>query len=379
MREAATPPDAWPRRVGRRLRREPLLIGFGVATLVLGLVDPRPWSVWRTWMNLPSLLGLTALFLVIEAINVSGLAQRAANLLVRRCANARVLALGLVLGAAVSSTVLTNDVALLLVVPVTVALGRVSSIPVLRLVIFEAFAVNAGSTLSPIGNPQNLMLWQASGLSAASCVAQLAPAAAAMLVLLVPAVVVAFPARRIEGADGGLVPVRIRLGTGAMACLVAVVMLLQWHRPGAAASLAALFCLFEAPEVPGRLDWSLLATFLVMFLALGHAAALPVLQPLWGAHWLRQHAGLYIAAIALSQFISNVPAAVLLVHGGADPIRLAVAVNVGGFGLALGSLANLIALRLVRAENGLAAFHRWSVPFLVACAPLVWWVQTWTR
>ncbi len=371
------PARAWTRRVGHRLRREPLLLGFGVATLVLGLADPRPWPAWRAWMNLPTLLGLTALFLSIEAINVSGLAQRAADRLVGRCANARVLALALVLGAAVASTVLTNDVALLLVVPLTVALGRVSSLPVLRLVIFEAFAVNAGSTLSPIGNPQNLLLWQHSGLSAADFVARMAPAAAAMFALLLPAVVLGFPAGGLDRGGGAPTPVRIRLGVGAVTCLVAVVLLLQWHRPGAAAGLAALFCLLAAPEVPRRLDWALLATFLVMFLALGHAAALPALQPLWRADWLRQPAGLYIAAIALSQAISNVPAAVLLVHGGADPMRLAVAVNVGGFGLALGSLANLIALRLVRTEGGLAAFHRWSVPFLLACAPLVWWVGTW--
>lgn len=352
-------------------------MGFGVATLVLGLVDPRPWPAWRAWMNLPTLLGLTALFLAIEAINASGLAQRAADRLVRRCANARVLALALVLGAAGASTVLTNDVALLLVVPLTVALGRVSSLPVLRLVIFEAFAVNAGSTLSPIGNPQNLLLWQHSGLSAAAFVARMAPAAMVMFALLVPAVLLGFPARRLDGGGGMPTPVRARLGIGAVACLVAVVVLLQWHRPGAAAGGAALFCLLAAPEVPRRLDWALLATFLVMFLALGHAAALPALQPLWRAEWLRQPIGLYVAAIALSQVISNVPAAVLLVHGGADPMRLAVAVDVGGFGLALGSLANLIALRLARVEGGLTAFHRWSVPFLFACAPLVWWTGTW--
>lgn len=30
-----------------------------------------------------------------------------------------------------------------------------------RLIVFQALAVNAGSTLSPVGNPQNLYLWQA--------------------------------------------------------------------------------------------------------------------------------------------------------------------------------------------------------------------------
>lgn len=33
-----------------------------------------------------------------------------------------------------------------------------------RLIIFEALAVNAGSLLTPIGNPQNILMWGRSGL-----------------------------------------------------------------------------------------------------------------------------------------------------------------------------------------------------------------------
>ena len=42
------------------------------------------------------------------------------------------------------------------------------------------------------------------------------------------------------------------------------------------------------------------------------------------------------------------------------------------FGLAIGSMANLIALRLARQPHGLRHFHRVSIPFLLACAPLVY-------
>ena len=51
-----------------------------------------------------------------------------------------------------------------------------------------------------------------------------------------------------------------------------------------------------------------------------------------------------------------------------DLPALAAGVSVGGFGCVLGSLANLIALRLARVPNGLAEFHRISIPFLVVCA-----------
>lgn len=42
--------------------------------------------------------------------------------------------------------------------------------------------------------------------------------------------------------------------------------------------------------------------------------------------------------------------------------------NVGGFGLAIGSLANLIALRLAPSPGIWREFHSWSVPMLLASA-----------
>jgi Na+/H+ antiporter NhaD/arsenite permease-like protein len=68
---------------------------------------------------------------------------------------------------------------------------------------------------------------------------------------------------------------------------------------------------------------------------------------------------------------------VLLLERTPDAIALAVAVNVGGFGVAIGSLANLIALRLAKQPHGLRLLHLVSIPFLLVCAPLVYLVWRW--
>ncbi len=60
------------------------------------------------------------------------------------------------------------------------------------------------------------------------------------------------------------------------------------------------------------------------------------------------------ATIVLDPFVHDLPA-------------LAAGVSVGGFGCVLGSLANLIALRLAKVPNGLREFHRLSIPFLLVC------------
>ncbi|STM21018.1 transporter [Escherichia coli] len=97
---------------------------------------------------------------------------------------------------ALLSTFLTNDVALFIVVPLTITLKRLCEIPVNRLIIFEALAVNAGSLLTPIGNPQNILIWGRSGLSFAGFIAQMAPLAGAMMLTLLLFVLVLFSLER---------------------------------------------------------------------------------------------------------------------------------------------------------------------------------------
>ncbi|MCH8167003.1 MAG: cell division protein ZapA [Proteobacteria bacterium] len=74
--------------------------------------------------------------------------------------------------------------------------------------------------------------------------------------------------------------------------------------------------------------------------------------------------GMMTTGALLSQVISNVPAAILL-EGFTDDWRtLAWGVSVGGFGLAIGSMANIIALRLAREKGLWRDFHCWSLPML---------------
>ena len=355
------------------LRRERLLLLFAALALALALIDPRPLADYRRWLDLPTLAGLIALLVVIEGVRASGYVQMLAQRLVLRVQDLRTLALLLALTAALLSMLLTNDVSLFLIVPLTLALSLQAELPRLRLVIVEALAVNAGSTLSPIGNPQNLILWQRSGLSMPAFMLAMLPAFALLTLLLLAFVWWLFPARPLQRLQAPRSPARRPwLGTLALAMLALTVLLLEHHRSGLAALLAlAVF----APGLRGVLawvDWGLLATFAAMFLALGHAAQLPLLQALLGhADW-NAIATVYFGGIAASQLISNVPATVLLAPYTAHTILLASAVNVAGSGLAIGSLANLIALRIDGSRGALGAFHRISIPYLLLAMPLLY-------
>ncbi|HRD89527.1 MAG TPA: hypothetical protein PK752_14915 [Accumulibacter sp.] len=107
-----------------------------------------------------------------------------------------------------------------------------------------------------------------------------------------------------------------------------------------------------------------------MFIDLRLIAELPAVEELVGAAGLDDPQHLYLAGVFASQAISNVPAAILLAEHADDWRVIAWAVNVGGFGLLIGSLANLIALRLLGERQAWWSFHAWSQPFLGVVASL---------
>ena len=363
----------------QKLKAEWLLLAFAALTIALALLDPQPLAKYQHWLQLPTLAGLMGLLIAIQGIRDSGLVQHAAVAVVARAHSLRSLGLLLVTATALLSMVLTNDVSLFLIVPLTLAIGGMSNLPVLRMVVLEALAVNAGSTLSPIGNPQNLLLWQHSQLPFLHFTLAMLPTATVMFTLVAAFTWLWLPRDRIELAhdkiDGQVIS--RRLGAWSIIALLAMVLLMEYHHaPLGAALMLVLFALLARSSL-ARIDWLLLLTFAAIFLGLGHFAELPQVRHTLDQLDFSQPLTLYASGIVASQLISNVPATVLLLDRTPDAIALAVAVNVGGFGLAIGSLANLIALRLANQPRGLRQLQLVSIPFLLVCAPLVYLAWRW--
>ncbi|WP_188794640.1 SLC13 family permease [Dyella nitratireducens] len=360
-----------------RLKHEFLLVLFTVLTVILACVDPQPWPRYQSWLQLPTLCGLLGLMIAIQGIRDSGLVQRIAGMLVARMHSLRGVGLLLVSMTAVLSMVLTNDVSLFLMVPLTLAIGSLSNLPVLRMAVLEALAVNAGSTLSPIGNPQNLLIWQHAQIPFFQFVAHLLPTAAVMFVLVAAVTWFWLPKERValqaNKLDGHAVSASLAL-LSIVALTMMVLMMQSGHAPLGALLLVVPFALFSWRTL-ACIDWLLMATFAMIFLGLGHFAALPVVDHMLGKIDFNQPLALYLSGIISSQLISNVPATVLLLNHAQDAMALAVAVNVGGFGIVIGSLANLIALRLAKQPHGMRLFHEVSVPFLLVCAALIYLVM----
>lgn len=354
----------------RKARREFMLVIFGLGLLVFALVWPELIPAYASFVDWPTIYALAGLMIITTALEESGFFHHLARRITARAGSQRSLALVLVVASALLAMVLTNDIALFILVPLSLALGGRLHLDLGRLVIFEALAVNVGSTLTPIGNPQNLFLWHRAGVSFFAFAHRMLPLELLLLGLLLAFTWLAFapqPLRRRPGSQDG--PVQRGLFAGAAAAFVAFLVCIELGLGGWGLAGVALLTLALARRVLLRVDWALLLLFLLMFVDLHLLSLVPAVRDWLEGLGLEQPGRLFVAGVAASQVLSNVPAAMLLAKFSARWEVLAFAVNVGGSGLVLGSLANLIALRLAGGDGGGGGlwlrFHKYSVPFLL--------------
>ncbi|MDN5863913.1 MAG: anion transporter [Gammaproteobacteria bacterium] len=354
------------------LGRDYLLWIFVAALVVLSVLVPPKISDYFTLVDWPTIAALLGLMMIAKGVELSGGLHRAAQAIAARVVSERRLALFLVAGSGLAAMLLTNDIVLFVVVPLTLELGEYAALPLRRLVIFEALAVNAGAMLTPIGNPQNIFLWQHSGVGFGVFVAHMFVPFVIAEACLLALTAAAFPGRCVVMDQAGAkADVNRRTLVTSVLLFAPFLVLADWGYTAAALALVAGVFVFRSPRLLRRVDWPLIAVFILMFIDLGLLARY---RPL-AAFDLASPENVYIAGALVSQVVSNVPAAILLAARSADWTAIAWGVNVGAFGLVIASFASLIALRLGHQRGSYLAFHAWSLPFFFVVGTLTWlWI-----
>jgi Na+/H+ antiporter NhaD/arsenite permease-like protein len=275
---------------------------------------------------------LLILFIVIRGLQTHGAIAAMSSRLER----GRSVGLKLVVGAFFISMLVTNDVTLIALTPLTLLLHfeRLE-----WLIILEILAANAGSALSPFGNPQNLFIYWFYNVPFTTFVATIAPFSLVFLVLLMAG---AWLIDMLEGPRTPpaptITPVAGKRAYLYAAMLVLVVLVVVRVVPLYAGGIVILFAiLFDRGSL--RVDYALLATFACFF---GFTDNLQVVFSNALAH--SHH--VFLLAALLSQVISNVPTALLLADFTDRWQALLWGVSVGGFGTLVASLANLIGYRI---------------------------------
>src|SRR3989344_7868977 len=114
-------------------------------------------------INLEVMLFLFGMFVIGQALEASGYLSHLSYKLFKNAKSAEHLLLFILFGGGIASAFLMNDTIAIIGTPVVLLLARKHCLPAKPLLLTLAFAVTIGSVISPIGNPQNLLIALNSG------------------------------------------------------------------------------------------------------------------------------------------------------------------------------------------------------------------------
>ena len=270
-----------------------------------------------------------------------------ADIIVRRFKNMRNIVLALVFVTYFGSMVMANDMALITFLPLGYfVLDSCGNKKLTALTfIMQNIAANLGGMLTPFGNPQNLYLYSYFNIAAGEFFKIMAlPFAVAFLLILGVCLFGKPEKAEVLSAPKKTPPVwRIALYSALFVLSVLIVFRVFPYYWGLLA-VTALLLIFDFRAVL-RVDYGLLFTFCAFFVFSGNMARIPAVEEFLGGLVALDPLAFGVLSC---QVISNVPSAVLLSKFTSDYANLLVAVNIGGLGTPIASLASLITLNTYR-------------------------------
>lgn len=336
------------------IKREPVLFAaILLALLALIFIRPSP-SLCLEAIDFRTLAILFSLMIVIKAFQSQNFLNIIAARLLRLCKSQRGLYFLLTYLVFFSSMFVTNDVALLTFVPITLLIFTRIGMPALTIVVLETLAANLGSCITPMGNPQNLYLFSYYGFSAGQFF--LLTAKIAIPSFLILAVIILFITRKkqdeAEAFKGNLLQSQLSFLTvdfrtffyaaDFIICLLTVFHVVNYLIMLGFTIVVMLVCNFRLFK---KVDYSLLLTFCGFFIFTKSLSTVQVFSDFIKS-MLSSPVKTYLTSIITSQVISNVPAALLLSGFTTNGDMLLLGVNVGGLGTLIASMASVISFKL---------------------------------
>lgn len=325
------------------IAREPVLtIALFLAGISLFFVPPNP--NYLHYIDGKTLGCLFALMLVVAGFRKLYLFTFLSLYLLRFAKSSRQVSALLVGITFFASMLVTNDVALITFVPLTIVVFSLckDTRPILLTITLQTIAANVGSSLTPVGNPQNLFIYSYYQLPLLQFFGTMLPYAMGGFLLLAVCLL---------GIPGNKEPFELQAQeVPAMNKSLLVRYLLLFLLSLAAVfdlvpyPLAVLIVIVASEKILLKdVDYSLLLTFIGFFIFVGNLGQLPsVVKTLQSLLYERE----FFVSLAASQVISNVPATLLLAQFTTNATELLKGVNAGGCGTLIASMASVISFKI---------------------------------
>ena len=341
------------------------VLSIAIVLAVLSMFVIRPDREYISYIDFRTLAILFCLMTIVASFRQIGAFDMLARKMLQKMGSITGIVMVLVLMCFFTSMFITNDVALITFVPLAIiVLGKMGNDIMITCVVMQTIAANLGSMLTPIGNPQNLFLYgkaeQAVNMGIGEFIMLMLPYSLVSLVLLIIWIVISgrkwgrhknLPVK--DNKTGTTINVikpcykeyMFVYGILFIISLLAVAHKIHYIIPFI---LVLLYSIVRNRKVLKKVDYSLLATFVALFIFIGNLGRISEF-----AEFLKNFMNgkeMY-TAIAASQVMSNVPAAVLLEQFTDNTNALIIGTNLGGLGTLIASMASLISFKYIAREN----------------------------
>lgn len=362
------------------------MLGGGIIVLVARAISlPAAWDS-IDWNVMGYLLGI---FYIGQALEESRYLEVQCHRLLATKKTTSAWLAWIIFGSGLLSAILLNDNVAVILTPLVLLLTRYLKLSAAPFLLALAYAVTIGSVMSPVGNPQNLMLATHSSvnqpfilffgklfiptlLNLALCFAWIYFIYARHLPLQTTAIETQVPG--VDQREAMLV----KITCGSLLALLLLKMGLMAAHSHWAPSFASLALISTLPHLIGsskrwqvlrRLDWGTLWFFIGMFILMASVWQTGILQHYFNSwHLPMQHPAVIMGvSVGLSQLVSNVPCVALylpyLQHLGTlhaqQILALAIGSTMAGNFLLFGAASNIIVLQQAERKQA-ACFSLWQ-------------------
>ena len=334
------------RKITSTIRNNPILCISGLLALI-SCFFVLPDLQYLSYINVRVLAILFGLMLIVAALGHIGTFDVLTNKLLSKVKTYRGISLLMSLLSFFLSMFLTNDVSLVTLVPfaIMVLAPFGENRKLMFTLIIMTVAANLGSMLTPIGNPQNLYLYDNYKIALPEFLLLMLPYSGLSLALIVALTFILVkgsdklpPLKNTEAKKLSVVKLLIYFALFVLNILTVV----GYVHFLISLGVTVIAMLIMDRKSFKKADYNLLVTFVFFFILIGNIGRIDAIT---GALSGLVSSYPVPAAVLSSQIISNVPAAMLLSAFTDDGKSLIIGTNLGGLGTLIASMASLITYR----------------------------------
>jgi len=302
------------------------------------------------YINIEVLVVMFSLMFSVAGMTDQNFFTMIAVKMVKHLKDMRTIALVIIMASFFLGMLVTNDAVLLTLVPfmlfVMGKIGRTKESIII--VILMTLAANLGSALTPMGDPQNIYLYTNFDLPFWDFMKSTAVISITGFFLLLLSIWLIFKQDIVKPIVEDVHIKDYRIYVFFTTFFIAILTVLGFIEAYISITIVLILALIFGHQLFKKVDYHLLMTFFMFFIFTGNIGQIEGIKQFFESILNNEHT-VFFTGIITSQFISNVPAAVLLSTFTPTKymLNLLQGVNIGAMGTLIGSLASLITFKFV--------------------------------